>query len=180
LSLIIDNVLNSYLALCQSQPHCRSLLVPANFHEIVEDAEDIQQFANHKRKEKRVPINSDIQPVIERLLQQNKESKYLFVNPRTGTRFTKIYNAWTTVLKKAGLDGTPGVDKIRIHDLRHNVATKLARAGKDAKFIAQMLGHRDVKTTYRYIHHDDEDLKEGAEILARVPSYSTTPIVADS
>ena len=42
--LIIDNVLNSYLALCQSRPHCRGLLVPANFHEIVEDAEDIQQF----------------------------------------------------------------------------------------------------------------------------------------
>ncbi len=49
LLLIIDNVLNSYLALCQSQPHCRGLLVPANFHEIVEDAEDIQQFANHNR-----------------------------------------------------------------------------------------------------------------------------------
>jgi hypothetical protein len=46
---IIDNVLNSYLALCQSQPHCWGLLVPANFHEIVEDAEDIQQFANHNR-----------------------------------------------------------------------------------------------------------------------------------
>ena len=46
---IIDNVLNSYLALCQSQPHCWGLLVPANFHEIVEDADDIQQFANHNR-----------------------------------------------------------------------------------------------------------------------------------
>jgi len=133
-----------------------------------------------KRKEKRVPINSDIQPVIERLLKENSDSKYLFVNPRTGTRFTKIYNAWSTVLKKAGLDGTPGVDKIRIHDLRHTVATKLARAGKDAKFIAQMLGHRDVKTTYRYIHHNDEDLKEGAEILARVPSVFTTPKVVRS
>ena len=46
---MIDNVLNSYLALCQSQPHCRGLLVLANFHEIIEDAEDIQQFANHNR-----------------------------------------------------------------------------------------------------------------------------------
>jgi hypothetical protein len=45
----MDNILNSYLALCQSQPHCRGLLIPANFHEIVEDAEDIQQFANHNR-----------------------------------------------------------------------------------------------------------------------------------
>ena len=46
---MIDNVLNSYIALCQSKPHCRGLLVLANFHEIIEDAEDIQQFANHNR-----------------------------------------------------------------------------------------------------------------------------------
>jgi len=31
LLLIIDDVLNTYLALCQSNLHCRSLLVPANF-----------------------------------------------------------------------------------------------------------------------------------------------------
>jgi integrase len=128
-----------------------------------------------KRKEKRVPINSEIQPVIERLLKQNKDSKYLFVNPGTGTRFTKVYNAWSTVLKKAGLDGKPGVDKLRLHDLRHTAATNLARAGKDIKFIAQYLGHTDVKTAARYIHYSDDDLKEGAEILARVPSIFTTP-----
>jgi len=133
-----------------------------------------------KRKDKRVPVNSDIKSIVGELLKRNKDSKYLFVNPRTGTKYTKVYNAWSTVLIKAGLEGTPGVDKIRIHDLRHTVATKLARAGKDAKFIAQMLGHRDVKTTYRYIHHDDEDLKEGAEILARVPSNFTTPKVVRS
>ena len=133
-----------------------------------------------KRKNKRVPINSEIKPVLQLLLKQNKDSKYLFVNPRTGTRYTKVYNSWSSVLKKAGLDGKPGVDKIRIHDLRHTVATKLARAGKDAKFIAQMLGHRDVKTTYRYIHHNDDDLKEGAEILARIPSNFTTPKIVRS
>jgi hypothetical protein len=43
------------------------------------------------------------------------------------------------------------------------------------KFIAQYLGYTDVKTTARYIHYSDEDLKEGAEILARVPSNFTAP-----
>lgn len=103
-----------------------------------------------KHRNKWILINSEIKPIIKRLPRRNKDSKYLFVNPRTGTRFTKVYNAWSTILKKAGLEDIPGVDKIRIHDLRNIVATKLARAGKDAKFIAQMLGHRDVKTTYRY------------------------------
>ncbi|MBU0734444.1 MAG: tyrosine-type recombinase/integrase, partial [Proteobacteria bacterium] len=61
----------------------------------------------------------------------------------------------------------------------HTAATNLARAGKDMKFIAQYLGHSDVKTAARYVHYSDEDLRAGAEILvqspAEVPSKITTP-----
>ena len=78
-------------------------------------------------------------------------------------------------MKKAGLGGKPGVDKLRFHDLRHTAATNLARAGKDLKFIAQYLGHSDVSTSARYIHYSDEDLKKGAEVLTRVPSNFTIP-----
>jgi integrase len=53
----------------------------------------------------------------------------------------------------------------------------LAKAGKDIKFIAQYLGHSDVKTSARYIHYSDEDLKKGTEVLVRVPSDFTTPKV---
>ncbi len=77
---------------------------------------------------------------------------------------------WNSILKKVGLEGKPGLDKLRPHDLKHTAATNLARKGKkDIKFIAQYLGHSDVKTTARYIHYSDEDLKTGAESLDRVP-----------
>ncbi|MFW6115254.1 MAG: tyrosine-type recombinase/integrase [Thermodesulfobacteriota bacterium] len=49
------------------------------------------------------------------------------------------------------LKGKPGVDRLRFHDLRHTTATNLARSRKDMKFIAQYLGHTDVKTSARYI-----------------------------
>jgi len=126
------------------------------------------------RKDKRVPINSAIRPIITGLLKQNKGNKYLLVNPKTGTRYTSIQNAWDHILKEARLYGKPGVDKLRLHDLRHTAATNLARAGKDIKFIAQYLGHADVKTTARYIHYSDEDLKTGSESLAGVPLNFTT------
>ena len=89
--------------------------------------------------------------------------------------YTSIQNSWNGILKKAGLKGKPGVDKLRFHDLRHTAATNLARSGKDIKFIAQYLGHSDVKTSARYVHYSDKDLKEGAETLVRVPSIFTTP-----
>ncbi len=128
-----------------------------------------------KKKDKRVPINSVLIPVIRRLMRDNKGSEYLIVNPRTGTRFTTIQNGWDGILKKAGILGKPGVDKLRIHDIRHSAATNLARAGKDMKFIAQYLGHSDVRTSARYVHYSDDDLKEGSEVLAQVPSKFTTP-----
>lgn len=84
------------------------------------------------------------------------------------------------VVAKAGLKGKAGVDKLRFHDLRHTAATNLARGGMDIKFIAQYLGHQDVKTSARYIHYSDEDLKNGAEILAQVPTKSTTLKVVSS
>jgi len=79
-------------------------------------------------------------------VKKNNESDYLFVNLQTETRYTKIHNSWNGILKKAGLKGKPGIDKLRFHDLRHTAATSLARAGKDMRFIAQDIGHTDVKT----------------------------------
>jgi len=48
------------------------------------------------------------------------------------------------------------------------------------KLIVEYLGHTDVKASARYIHYSDEDLKEGAEILAHVPSNFTTPKIVSS
>jgi integrase len=108
-------------------------------------------------------------------LKQNPASEYIFTNPKTGTRFTTIQNSWKDIVAKAGLTGKPGVDRLRFYDLRHTAATSLARAGKDMEFIAQYLGHSDVRTSARYIQYSDEDLRDGAEIFARVPSKFTTP-----
>ena len=83
-------------------------------------------------------------------------------------------------MKKAGLRGKLWIDKLRFHDLRHTAATRLDRAGKDKNFIAEYLRHTDVKTSARYIHYRDADLKEGAEILACDPLYFTIPEIVSS
>ena len=124
-----------------------------------------------KRRDKRVPINSVIAPILKKRLRGPGE--YVFTSPKTGGPYSTITKAWETICEKAGIIGKPGVDKLRFHDLRHTAATMLARSGKDIKFIAQFLGHRDVKTSARYIHYSDEDLKSGAEILAKVPPNFT-------
>jgi len=61
----------------------------------------------------------------------------------------------------ARLTGIP----IRMHGLRHNAATALAAVNPLA--AQQILGHKDLKTTRRYVHFDVEHLRGIVEEAAR-------------
>ena len=42
---------------------------------------------------------------------------------------------------------------VRIHDLRHTFATRLASSGQPLRAIQEFLGHADSKTTQIYSHY---------------------------
>jgi integrase len=83
-------------------------------------------------------------------------SYYLFpsLNPN---RYMDIRTAWSFALKKACLSG------VRFHDLRHSCASFLAMSGASQRDIAEILGHRDLRTTYRYSHLTQAHLAEALE-----------------
>ena len=45
-----------------------------------------------------------------------------------------------------------GVQRIRIHDLRHSAISLLIEMGFSALAIAQRVGHESIDITYRYAH----------------------------
>lgn len=46
-----------------------------------------------------------------------------------------------------------GIDKVGgIHSLRHAYATHQLEAGLPVHQLQQLLGHRDIRTTLRYVH----------------------------
>ncbi len=60
-----------------------------------------------------------------------------------------------------------GVPRGGWHRLRHSAATLLAAAGVDVATIGRMLGHRPGSVvTLRYLHTDDERLREAAAAVA--------------
>ena len=62
-----------------------------------------------------------------------------------------------------------GIDKIRFHDLRHTVGTRLAEQLVPVNVIKELLGHSDVHTTMRYVHST-----QGAKLQAlnKLNSYN--------
>ena len=65
------------------------------------------------------------------------------------------------------------IDDFHFHDLRHTFATRLVQAGVDLYKVQRLLGHKSPIMTQRYAHHYPESLRDGVEILDRVPGPGT-------
>ena len=71
--------------------------------------------------------------------------------------------AFRSLCKKAGVEG------VRLHDLRHYVATRLLSAGIDVRTVAGRLGHRNPSTTLNvYSHFVPESDQEAAKALGQI------------
>ena len=71
-----------------------------------------------------------------------------------------MHMSFDRAVKRAGLDKLPGSGKLRIHDLRHLCGTFLVMNGVDLETIRDILGHRDLATTQRYLHVVNEHKKK--------------------
>ena len=53
-----------------------------------------------------------------------------------------------------------GVRPLRFHDLRHTAITLLVRNGVSPWVVQKIAGHKDMKTTMRYVHIAGKDVQE--------------------
>lgn len=71
--------------------------------------------------------------------------------------------SFTRLCRRAGIKG------VRLHDLRHYVATRLLSSGVDVRTVAGRLGHRNAATTLNvYSHFLAEADRDAADVLGRL------------
>lgn len=58
-----------------------------------------------------------------------------------------------------------GIENKNVYTLRHSFATRFYNATNDIKTLSELLGHADIKTTYRYIFTDNEKKRQGVNSL---------------
>lgn len=71
-----------------------------------------------------------------------------------------LEQAWRRIVKRAGLNG------VRLHDLRHGVGTFAAQAGANSFAIRDLLGHKTVAITSRYVNRDVDPLRTLADAVS--------------
>ncbi len=118
-----------------------------------------------KSGRRHIPINSAAREALETLARRRDElvaatgeDPSPFVCPETTAAAKRDWQRWLEKsLKRAGI-----VD-FRWHDLRHTFASRMAMAGADVTSIREVMGHKDLKTTQRYMHLAADHRAEAVE-----------------
>lgn len=93
--------------------------------------------------------------IILRQIKSHPEAHPVWVFPNE-TREGPLkhpYNCWDAVVAETGLKG------LRLHDLRHTYASYSLLSGANIKEVQQMLGHKTLRTTERYVGVFDETIR---------------------
>jgi len=107
------------------------------------------------KKDRLTIISSKIAEDLEQLIKGKRGGDYIFESERGG-RLTEMsaQKVFYTALKKAGIKKPAS-----FHSLRHSFATHLLENGVDVRYVQELLGHANIRTTQIYIKVTNPSLK---------------------
>jgi site-specific recombinase XerD len=130
-----------------------------NWQDIDFDRKTIHLKTAKGDKERIVFLHKKLMEILR--INGTKDNGLLFISQRE-VKYNKrtIQQIVKSASKKAGIK-----KKVTPHTLRHSFATHLLESGADIRYIQQLLGHKDLKTTQIYTQVANKDLKKLANLL---------------
>lgn len=114
-----------------------------------------------KTGERDVPINDITFRLLQTLKAQSNHNHYVFQGKRGPLTYEGIYKTIRHICHQAGIDGR----RCSPQTFRHTFGTEYASSGAcDPKTLQDIMGHRDFKTTLRYIHNNRKRLIENHQL----------------
>jgi integrase len=111
-----------------------------------------------KTGKKAIVLNA---PAIDIPANLPRVGTYVIAGQAAGTDEDKpradLNRPWRAIMKRAGLN------RLRLHDLRHTHASVGAGLGLGLPIIGKLLGHTQPSTTARYAHLDNDPLRRASE-----------------
>ena len=118
-------------------------------------------LADAKTGPRKVPLNAPARRILER--QPKDGSAFVFPSSRNPAEpRSEHIGLWYRIRREAG------IEDVRLHDLRHTLASQAVMNGVPVPVVSRLLGHSRVSMTLRYAHLGDREVEAAAE---RVGQY---------
>ena len=117
-------------------------------------------------KVRHVPLSKSVLGILEQLPRWNE---YVLPNPETKLPYVSIFRSWDKARKEAGMP------TLRMHDLRHSMASNMVNSGRTIYEVAKVLGHAQIKTSARYSHLNPETLLAAVDSAAAATGVNWSP-----
>jgi integrase/recombinase XerD len=123
------------------------------------DSQRMQIFISRAKgkKDRYVNLSPLLLDILRSYIRYSKPrpSEYLFESEQTHTAYPArtVQQIFSMAKHKAGI-----LKEVGIHSLRHSFATHLLDKGTDIRYIKDLLGHFDIRTTERYLHVSKKQL----------------------
>ncbi|AWG23620.1 integrase [Flavobacterium faecale] len=147
---------NTMLKLCYGLGLRVSEIVKLKITDI--DSKSMQVFIERAKgkKDRYVNLPESILGQLRSYFIEYKPQIYLFEGQYGGQYSVRsAQQVFKNAMLKAKINKTVG-----IHSLRHSYATHLLEQGTDIRFIQELLGHKDIKTTLLYTEVTDKNLRK--------------------
>ncbi len=116
-------------------------------------------YSGKNKKLRLIPINKSLRELLLKLNLTRNGNRYVFENPKTGKPYMDLKRGWQSALEKAG------IKNMRFHGLWHTFASHFLMNGGDLHTLKEILGHKDITTTSRYLTITTEHKSKAMEIF---------------
>ena len=107
------------------------------------------------RKDRLTLLPEKIIGALQLLMEGRNNGDYVFESERGGPLSTRTAQAvFAQACKRAGIKKLA-----TFHSLRHSFATHLLENGVDIRYVQELLGHRNIRTTQRYTQVTNTSIK---------------------
>ena len=115
-------------------------------------------------KERTIPLNENVAATLRKYVEKRPEvdTNQLFISRLgKGLCSRSVYHLIKRYLKEAGIKK----ERIGVHSLRHTFGASLLAKNVNLVVIQELLGHKKLETTRRYLHINSVDLRNAVDRL---------------
>jgi len=139
----------------------RMEIVNLNLDDLNTGINEIVIRKSKNKKDRIVPISDVSKIFLEKYLSISEKyrngTNAVFITSMKGKRLpaSTLYRDFCDGLNKSGLSGK----ELTLHSIRHSTATHLLEAGVGIRYVQELLGHRYLSSTQKYIKLTIENMK---------------------